>query len=146
VPSKCRIVIDARTTDPALTERFTRMIEIESARHAADAQVSRMPLTILSDGPPAGCDPTLRTVLHENTRELGLRAIDIASGAGHDAAFMSRICPSGMVLVPCRQGKSHSPEEWADANAIAAGAAVVLQSVMTLDQSLPRDAAAHGGQ
>jgi N-carbamoyl-L-amino-acid hydrolase len=146
VPSKCRIVIDARTTDPALTERFTRMIEIESARHAADAQVSRMPLTILSDGPPAGCDPTLRAVLHENTRELGLRAIDIASGAGHDAAFMSRICPSGMVLVPCRQGKSHSPEEWADPNAIAAGAGVVLQSVMTLDQSLPRDAAAHGGQ
>jgi N-carbamoyl-L-amino-acid hydrolase len=59
---------------------------------------------------------------------------------------MSRICPSGMVLVPCRHGKSHSPEEWADGDAIAAGAAVVLQSVKTLDQSLPRNSDARGGQ
>jgi N-carbamoyl-L-amino-acid hydrolase len=146
VPSKCKIVIDARATNHALTERFTRIIELESAQHAADARVSRSPLTILSDGPPAGCDPTLRAVLYEDARKLGLSTLDIASGAGHDTAFMSRICPSGMVLVPCRHGKSHSPEEWADGDAIAAGAAVVLQSVKTLDQSLPRNSDARGGQ
>ena len=76
-------------------------------------------------------------VLHQSARELDLAGLDIASGAGHDAAFMTRICPSGMIFVPCRLGKSHSPDEWADAEAIAAGAAVVLQSVKTLDQSLP---------
>ena len=58
--------------------------------------------------------------------------------AGHDAAFMSRICPSAMIFVPSRKGKSHSPEEWADREAIARGAAVVLQAVKTLDRSLPR--------
>ena len=58
--------------------------------------------------------------------------------ARHDAAFMSRICPSAMIFVPCRKGKSHSPEEWADREAIARGAAVVLQAVKTLDRSLPR--------
>jgi N-carbamoyl-L-amino-acid hydrolase len=49
---------------------------------------------------------------------------------------MSRICPSAMVFVPCRAGKSHSPEEWADREAIAAGAAVIYQAVRNLDQSL----------
>lgn len=146
IPSECKMIIDARTTNPALTEQFTRIIDLESAQHAGSARVSRSPLIILSDGPPAGCDPALRAILHEDARKLGLSALDLASGAGHDSAFMSRICPSGMVLVPCRQGKSHSPEEWADADAIAAGAAVVLQSVKTLDQSLPRDAHTQGGR
>jgi beta-ureidopropionase / N-carbamoyl-L-amino-acid hydrolase len=43
-----------------------------------------------------------------------------------------------MIFVPCRNGKSHAPEEWADREAIARGAAVVLQVVKTLDRSLPR--------
>jgi N-carbamoyl-L-amino-acid hydrolase len=66
--------------------------------------------------------------------------MDLPSGAGHDAAFMSRICPSAMVFVPCRKGKSHTAEEWADREAIAAGAAVIYQAVQALDQSLPRSA------
>jgi N-carbamoyl-L-amino-acid hydrolase len=84
----------------------------------------------------------LREVLHTSARELGLTAADLASGAGHDAAFMSRVAPSAMVFVPCREGKSHTPVEWADRDALAAGAAVVLQAVKTLDRTLPRSAGA----
>jgi N-carbamoyl-L-amino-acid hydrolase len=43
-----------------------------------------------------------------------------------------------MIFVPCRNGKSHAPAEWADREAIAAGAAVVLQAVKALDRSLAR--------
>ena len=50
-----------------------------------------------------------------------------------------------MVFVPCRDGKSHTPEEWADRDAIAAGATVVLQTVKALDQSLARDLATKQG-
>jgi N-carbamoyl-L-amino-acid hydrolase len=65
-----------------------------------------------------------------------LRATELASGAGHDAAFMSRICPSAMVFVPCREGRSHAPEEWAEPEALAAGTAVLLQTIKALDRSL----------
>jgi N-carbamoyl-L-amino-acid hydrolase len=136
VPGRCRLVIDARTTNPALTERFIETIERESGKHAAEARVSRAPLVTLSDGPPANCDPALRDVLRRSGRELGLGQADLASGAGHDTAFMTRICPSAMVFVPCRKGKSHAPDEWADRDALAAGAAVVLQAVKSLDRSL----------
>ena len=140
VPAKCRMVIDVRTTNPALTNEFAELIERDSAVHAAEARVSRAPFVTLSDGPPVACDPRLRAALRRSADELDLRQTDIASGAGHDAAFMSRICPSGMLFVPCRKGKSHSPEEWADREAIAAGAAVVLQTIKSLDRSLQRDA------
>jgi len=69
-------------------------------------------------------------------RNFGLSEADLPSGAGHDAAFMSRICPSAMVFVPCRAGKSHAPEEWADREAIAAGAAVIYQALRALEPEL----------
>jgi N-carbamoyl-L-amino-acid hydrolase len=58
---------------------------------------------------------------------------------------MSRISPSAMVFVPCRDGKSHAPEEWADRDVIAAGAATIYQAVRALDQSLQANRAGQGG-
>ena len=58
----------------------------------------------------------------------------LASGAGHDAAFVSRIAPSAMLFVPCKDGKSHAPEEWAEPDALAAGAAVMLEAVRRFDE------------
>jgi beta-ureidopropionase / N-carbamoyl-L-amino-acid hydrolase len=139
VPGRCRLVIDARTTDPALTARFVDTIDRESAAHAAGARVTRASFQTLSDGPPVACDSNLRAALRQGAHDLGLGEMDLPSGAGHDAAFMSRICPSAMVFVPCRKGKSHAPEEWADREAIAAGAAVIYQAVKALDQSLPQN-------
>ena len=138
VPARCRLVIDARSTNSALTRRFVEAVERDSATYAAAAHVERTSLVTLSDAPPVACDPMLREALRRGAQELGLGETDLASGAGHDAAFMSRICPSAMIFVPCRNGKSHAPEEWADREAIARGAAVVLQAVKTLDRSLPR--------
>jgi beta-ureidopropionase / N-carbamoyl-L-amino-acid hydrolase len=140
VPGRCRLVIDARTTNPALTKRFVEIIGRESSAHATSAKVTRASFADLSDGAPVACDPALRAALRTGAHDLGLGETDLPSGAGHDAAFMSRICPSAMVFVPCRAGKSHAPEEWADREAIAAGAAVIYQAVKALDQSLPRKA------
>ncbi|MBR0932697.1 Zn-dependent hydrolase [Bradyrhizobium jicamae] len=138
VPGRCTIVVDARTTNPALTKRFVAALDHESEAAATAARVRRSAFTTLSDGPPVACDPGLQALLRDAARDLGLAQTDLPSGAGHDAAFMSRICRSAMVFVPCRAGKSHAPEEWADQDAVAAGAAVILQAVKALDQSLQR--------
>jgi beta-ureidopropionase / N-carbamoyl-L-amino-acid hydrolase len=142
VPARCRLTIDARTTRAALTGLFVEAIDRESAAHAEHARVERTSFRILSDGPPVACDANLQLALWESADRLGLEQADLPSGAGHDTVhepeFMSRICPSAMVFVPCRQGKSHTPAEWADRDAIAAGAAVILETAKALDHSLPR--------
>ena len=140
VPGRCRLVIDARTTNPALTKRFVEIIDRESLAHAMSAKVTRASFANLSDAPPVVFDSALRAALRAGAHDLGLSEIDLPSGAGHDAAFMSLICPSAMVFVPCRAGKSHAPEEWADREAIAGGAAVIYQAVKALDQALERKA------
>lgn len=138
VPGRCRLIVDVRTTQPMLTTRFVDTIDRESQAHAAAARVARGSFTTLSDTMPVACDADLRSALRQGARDLGLSETDLPSGAGHDAAFMSRICPSAMIFVPCRHGKSHSPDEWADREAIAAGAAVIYQAVTALDRSLHR--------
>lgn len=140
VPGRCRLIIDARTTNPVLTKRFVESIDRESTAHAATARVNRTSFETLSDGPPVACDPDLRAALRQGARDLGLAEMDLPSGAGHDAAFMSRICKSAMVFVPCRKGKSHAPEEWAGREAIAAGAAVIYQAVRAFDRSPSQEA------
>jgi N-carbamoyl-L-amino-acid hydrolase len=139
VPGRARLIVDARTTNPALTQRFAEALGRESLEHATAARVQRASFENLSDGAPAGCDPELRSALRAGARDLGLGETDLPSGAGHDAAFMSRICPSAMVFVPCRAGKSHAPEEWASREAITAGAAVIYQAVRALDRSIARE-------
>ncbi|MGA7804527.1 M20/M25/M40 family metallo-hydrolase, partial [Bradyrhizobium sp.] len=88
------------------------------------------------ESPAVVCDSDLRAALHRGADALGLAATDLPSGAGHDAGFMSRLGPSAMVFVPCRAGKSHTPEEWADREAIAAGAAMIYQALREIDQAL----------
>ncbi|MGH6778324.1 MAG: Zn-dependent hydrolase [Bradyrhizobium sp.] len=138
VPGRCRLVVDIRTTDPMLTTRFVDMLDRESRLCAQAARVRRTSFDTLSDGPPVACDPALRHTLRGAARDLGLSHADLPSGAGHDAAFMSRICPSAMVFVPCRAGKSHAPQEWAERDAVAGGAAVILAAIKMLDQSLQK--------
>ena len=42
---------------------------------------------------------------------LGEAALELTSGAGHDAQMMARIAPSAMIFVPSIKGISHNPEE-----------------------------------
>jgi N-carbamoyl-L-amino-acid hydrolase len=54
------------------------------------------------------------------------------SGAGHDAQMLARVCPSGMVFVPSRDGISHNPAEHTDDAQLAAGAEVLFDVVLAL--------------
>jgi beta-ureidopropionase / N-carbamoyl-L-amino-acid hydrolase len=50
----------------------------------------------------------------------------ILSGAGHDAQYMAAICPTGMIFVPSRAGRSHCEEEFTPLDDIEHGANTLL--------------------
>jgi N-carbamoyl-L-amino-acid hydrolase len=104
---------------------------------AADTKVALSRFEILSRNDPAACDPHLRAVLSESAGALGCSATELASGAGLDAAFVSRIAPAAMLFIPCREGRSHCPEEWSEPEQVAAGASVLLEAVCRLDRDPP---------
>jgi N-carbamoyl-L-amino-acid hydrolase len=62
----------------------------------------------------------------------GISAMKLPSGAFHDAQFLVPICPTGMIFIPCRNGVSHHPAEYAEPVACANGARVLAQALLTL--------------
>jgi len=61
------------------------------------------------------------------------------SGAGHDAAVVAKqkhsdgtVIPTGMIFIPCRNGKSHCPEEYASPEAMTKGANVLANVLYSL--------------
>jgi N-carbamoyl-L-amino-acid hydrolase len=72
-------------------------------------------------------------LLDRSASKLGYSTTTLASGAGHDAAFISHIGPSAMLFIPCRGGKSHTPEEWSEPHQLAVGAATLYETIRLLD-------------
>ena len=54
------------------------------------------------------------------------------SRAYHDSLFMAQICPTAMIFIPCRNGYSHRPDEYASPDAIAAGVQVLAGTLARL--------------
>jgi N-carbamoyl-L-amino-acid hydrolase len=100
---------------------------------------------------PLGLDFTMHKIWHQPAvrfdadciasvrRAAGLSgysARDIVSGAGHDAAYVSRVAPAAMIFVPCRGGISHNEAEFSSKEQCAKGAQVLLQAVLDFDRGL----------
>jgi N-carbamoyl-L-amino-acid hydrolase len=132
VPSHVRMLVDIRSEQREDLETFAASLEA-----LADGLAARCGVTIesrrISDAPAVPMDAGIGTMLAEATENLGASHRRLASGAGHDAAFMARITRSAMLFIPCLGGRSHAPEEWADNEDIALGAAVLLATVTALD-------------
>lgn len=133
VPQRARLIIDVRSENKELMERFLEEVTRSAATAAESYRVKCAGPRILSDSIPSICNAKLKTLLSECARDLNLSTRELASGAGHDAAFISRIAPAAMVFVPCLHGKSHAPEEWAEPSALTQGANVIIEAILRLD-------------
>ncbi|MET0970306.1 MAG: Zn-dependent hydrolase [Tardiphaga sp.] len=133
VPGSARMVLDIRAEQAALVDEFVTLLDRESAAIAERARVDRPRFAILSQNPPSPCDPHLRDILGRSAAKLGYSTTTLASGAGHDAAFMSHIGPSAMLFIPSKDGKSHCPEEYSTPEQLAVGAATLYEAVRLLD-------------
>lgn len=142
VPGQARVVVDARAELASAMERFLDLLSARVQAVAADSSCMLTRWQLLSRNAPTACDPGLQQTLQDAAQSLGLGHRRMASGAGHDAAFVARIAPAGMLFVPCRAGRSHCPEEWIEPEQLAIGAAVMLDALLRLDRGAP---AAGGG-
>ncbi|MBB5443664.1 MULTISPECIES: allantoate amidohydrolase [unclassified Paraburkholderia] len=65
--------------------------------------------------------------VRQSAERLGVSSMNAISGAGQDAAYLARVAPSAMILVPCKDGISHNEIEDARADHLEAGCNVLLQ-------------------
>ncbi|GGK28092.1 Zn-dependent hydrolase [Salinarimonas ramus] len=136
VPSRARMLVDARAENRATMEIFCARVASIAAEVAAAEGVTIAEPTRVSDAMPTPLDPLVVETLAAAADAVGATRRPMASGAGHDTGWMARIAKAGMIFVPCAGGRSHAPEESAEIADIALGAAVLTDAVVRLDRSL----------
>jgi N-carbamoyl-L-amino-acid hydrolase len=62
----------------------------------------------------------------------GYKNQPIFSAASHDARHISRLCPAGMIFIPCLDGISHNEAESATRDDCAAAAQVIADVLIEL--------------
>jgi beta-ureidopropionase / N-carbamoyl-L-amino-acid hydrolase len=134
VPGAAEVVVDIRAESDRAMDDFLARAE-DLARQAAEQENCAVAsLDRLSRTFAVACDPSLRAAIADSAGELNLQTLPLASGAGHDAAFVAQIAPAAMIFVPSRDGRSHTPEEWTDTEALALAADLLTRMLVRLDQ------------
>lgn len=131
IPSRVGITLDIRDTDLARRDGAMQTIERASQEIAAGRQVS-IQSELLNADAPTECAPEVRAALTDSCREHGFPFLEMVSRAYHDSLFISRIAPTGMLFIPCRNGYSHRPDEYAAPEDIARGTLVLAESLVRL--------------
>ena len=131
VPFRAQIEIDLRDT-----RMETRAKALAEIRATAEDACRRRGVTLefeeINADPPAAGDPATIAIAEQVCAELGVPCRRMVSRAYHDSLFMARICPTTMIFIPCRNGWSHRPEEFAEAAHIATGVDVLARTLARL--------------
>jgi N-carbamoyl-L-amino-acid hydrolase len=129
VPEEVLFSIDFRHPDAGVLERKGRRIAEICERHAGPC---RAVVAETFNRAPSDFSPAVVATLERAARDLGIGHQTMASGAFHDANFLSEVCPTAMIFVPCERGISHNPGENARPEDLEAGARVLTAARVDL--------------
>jgi N-carbamoyl-L-amino-acid hydrolase len=135
VPGEVFFCVDLRHPEAAVLDALEAEYA-KSLREICDPLGLTVSSTRIWDQPPVRFDADCVSSVRRAAALTGLSAREIVSGAGHDAAYVSRVAPTAMIFVPCRGGVSHNEAEFTSKEQCAAGAQVLLQAVLDYDRTL----------
>ena len=129
IPGEVRFSVDLRHADDGELERMEQEMRTACDRLAREARCTASVDRVASY---AACkfDETCVAQVRKSAQAAGLAHMDIVSGAGHDAVYMARVCPTSMIFVPCEGGISHNEIENARPEHLAAGCNVLLHAMI----------------
>ena len=132
VPGEVFFTVDLRHPDEAVLDKMEMAYRVAITKIAADLKVTIEEKRIWNS-PAVKFAPDLIDCVRTGVAQAGFKSRDMASGAGHDAAYIARVAPTTMIFVPCLGGISHNEEESTTFEECAAGAQVLLNAVLAHD-------------
>lgn len=131
IPARVRLSVDIRDTDLARRDDVMKALEAASRSVAAKRQIA-IHSELLNADAPAESGAAVVSALTRACEKHGLRYTQMTSRAYHDSLFISRIAPVAMLFIPCRNGYSHRPDEFASSEDIARGTLVLAETLASL--------------
>lgn len=134
VPGMVEFSLDVRDTSQSilddLSDAFRRTISAIARRRQLMFEFD-----INSEVTPVQCSKKIIDTITNAAEELNFQYLVMPSGAAHDAQIMSHITNVGMIFVPSKGGKSHSPAEWTHWEDIETGANLMLKAALKLAEA-----------
>jgi N-carbamoyl-L-amino-acid hydrolase len=129
IPGQVKFSIDLRNVTDDLLNTMHGEIEafVERTRRETGLAID---LQRVSYYPPCPFHPDCVGAVRAATETLGYSTMDVVSGAGHDAIYVARLAPAGMIFVPCKDGISHNEIEDAQPGHLEAGCNVLLHAML----------------
>jgi len=134
IPGRVGMSIDLRDPADANLDRALSMLD-RVVREAARKEGVQPDVEHYWRVPRTRFDREVVGAVEAAAETLGCGHRRILSGAGHDAQYMAAICPTGMIFVPSRAGRSHCEEEFTPLDDIEHGANTLLLACLHLADS-----------
>jgi N-carbamoyl-L-amino-acid hydrolase len=133
VPGEVFFTVDLRHPDEAVLDKM------EAAFRAALTPIAEKEKLAFEEkciwkSPAVKFNPELIDCVRRGADQAGFAKREMASGAGHDAAYIARVAPTTMIFVPCLGGLSHNEAESTTFDECGAGAQVLLNAVLDYDR------------
>jgi N-carbamoyl-L-amino-acid hydrolase len=129
IPGSVKFSIDLRNVDSARLDAMDADIRTFIK---ATSEKTGLPISIeqVSHFPPCPFETGCVEAVRKGAATFGYSAMEAVSGAGHDAVYMARLAPAGMIFVPCKDGISHNEIEDAKPEHLEAGCNVLLHAML----------------
>ncbi len=131
IPRDVMLEIDVRDINGPRRDKILARIRTSAALFGEERRVDATIEEINAD-PPVTCDAAIIAAAEASAAAANVPSQRMISRAYHDTTFMSLVAPVGMIFIPCRDGISHRPEEYAAPEAIAAGVEVLARTLARL--------------
>ena len=134
IPGHAALSLDVRHLDDA--RRISAVEKLRaSAATIAQKRGVRLAWKPVQQTASVACDPGLVSLFKSAVANHQPRVLALPSGAGHDAAAMSAVCPVAMLFVRCEGGVSHHPAESVQTADVAQAIAVLHDFVVSIGAS-----------
>ena len=127
--------LEIRDLDMGKVDRLFAKIEKAAADIGEDSGTT-FAFNHYYTSPAAESDERIMGLIEQSAAELGLKAMRMPSGAGHDAQSFKGVSILGMIFVPSRDGISHAPTEYTAPEQITNGANLLLRTLIEMDRLL----------
>lgn len=130
IPSWVELGIDIRSVDDTLKERMVTLIQQKCAQLEGQFHV-KIDIDTLVHNPSVALDQSVMLSLKELGQSIGYKSLVMESGAGHDVMNMAKKWPSGLIFIPCRDGLSHHPDEFATLEDLWMGVKIIAAYLLS---------------
>ena len=129
IPGRVKFSIDLRNSTDALVDTMADEVKAFAAtvakEHGVDVQIE-----MVSSYSAIAFHDNCVDAVGRAAKKLGYSNMPAVSGAGHDAVYMAKLAPAGMIFIPCKDGISHNEIESAEPEHITAGCNVLLHAML----------------